>query len=336
MKDILLNERWRPRTIDDMILLPRIKNIFEKGLQQNVIFHGHFGTGKTTLARILIGKWTKDKPFLEINSSFYTSIETLRTKIDEFCSNVYMGLDLMSDTKNDDLKYVFLDEFERTSIQYQDALKAYIEEYSNKRVRFILNTNHIDKISSGIKSRMILINFDIQSTEEERFLKRNIYFKIMDTICKKENIQITKEHIIKIINQSFPDIRSIFNNLQYYSISGDISDNNLETEEIKSKLYGLIHQEITYGGTIDYETIFNFVNETFGQDNIKLLLKLLGSDYSKWCIANNKIDSISLFEINNIVANANSQLEASVDPLIIGICTIGNIKKLIYNKYNFI
>lgn len=331
MKDLLLNEKFRPKNIEEMIILPRIKKVFESGIKQNVIFFGHFGTGKTTLARILIGKWTKDKPFLEINSSFYTSIDILRTKIDEFCSNVYMGLDLLSDNTKEDIKYVFLDEFERTSIQYQDALKAYIEEYSNKNVRFILNTNHIDKISEGIKSRMILINFDAQNAEEERFLKRNIYIKVLE-ICKKEQIEITKEQLVKIINQSFPDIRSIINKVQFFSVSGDISDLSLESEELKLKLYELIHESDSMNEIETYEKVYNFVNDNFGQDNIKSLLKMLGSEYSKWIISSKKTSPINLFEINNIVATSTSQLETSIDPLIIGISTIGKIKKIIYTK----
>lgn len=330
MKDLLLNEKFRPRNIDEMIILPRIKKIFEKGLQQNVIFYGHFGTGKTSLARILIGKWTKDKPYIEINSSFYTSIDVLRTKIDEFCSIVYMGLDLLSETTKDDIKYVFLDEFERTSIQYQDALKAYIEEYSNKQVRFILNTNHIDKISEGIKSRMILVNFDPQNAEEERFLKRSIYTKAIE-ICKRENIGINKEQLVRVINGSFPDIRNILNKIQFFSVAGDISEYGLESEELKLKLFEHIHESDNSNEIETYEKIFNFVNDSFGQDNIKSLLKMLGSDYSKWIIANKKTTAIKLFEINNIVATAASQLENSIDPIILGISTIGNIKKIIYS-----
>ena len=72
MKNLLLSERWRPKTIEETILLPRIRSLFQNGLQQNVILYGSFGTGKTTLARILIGKYSKDKPYLELNSSFYT------------------------------------------------------------------------------------------------------------------------------------------------------------------------------------------------------------------------------------------------------------------------
>ena len=108
MKHLLLSEKYRPKTLEEIILLPRIRKTFENGLNQNVILYGHYGTGKTTLARILIGKYTKDKPYLELNSSFYTSIDVLRGKVDDFCSNIYMGFDLKSNISKDETKYVFL------------------------------------------------------------------------------------------------------------------------------------------------------------------------------------------------------------------------------------
>ena len=82
---LLLWEKWRPKKLDDIILLPRIRKHFENGLNGNYIFYGHYGTGKTSLARILIGKYSKQTPFLEINCSLDTSIDTLRTEIDDFC-----------------------------------------------------------------------------------------------------------------------------------------------------------------------------------------------------------------------------------------------------------
>jgi len=106
MKNLLLSEKYRPKTLEDLIILPRIRKIFENGLNENVILYGHFGTGKTSLARILIGRYTKDTPKLELNSSFYTSIDVLRNKIDDFCSKVYMGLDMSVDIKSDSLKYL--------------------------------------------------------------------------------------------------------------------------------------------------------------------------------------------------------------------------------------
>lgn len=323
MKQLLLNERWRPKLLDEMVLLPRIKKYFSEGLKQNVILYGHYGTGKTTLARIIIGKWSKNTPFLEINSSFYTSIETLRTKIDDFCSNVYMSLDTFEPPSSDQIKYVFLDEFERTSLQYQDALKAYIEEYSNKKVRFILNTNHLDKISEGIKSRMTCINFDPQDVNEEKFLKQGMFLKIMNEICPVEKISIPRDKLIQIIKSSFPDFRKTLNSIQTFSITGSLDTFRVVNEEIKISLYHLLSDKET-----DYEKTFHFVNDNFGPENISQLIKLLGSDFSSWSLESDKKWLPYLFEVNELVSNANSQLATSIDPLVVGLALIGRIKKL--------
>ena len=174
MNQLLLLEKWRPKSIEDIVLLPRIRKNFENGINGNYIFYGHYGTGKTSLARILIGKYTKDKPFLELNSSLFTSIDVLRTQIEDFCKYTPM---METDS---DIKYIFLDEFERVSSQFQDAFKAFIEKY-NRNVRFIITTNHINKISDGIKSRIPQINFDCIDVEEERFLKQEIFKRIGTT-----------------------------------------------------------------------------------------------------------------------------------------------------------
>ena len=107
---LLLWEKWRPKTIEDIILLPRIRKELESGVNQHYIFHGHYGTGKTSLARILIGRYSKETPYLELNCSMDTSIDVLRTEIDNFCK-----FTPMMDT-NSDIKYVFLDEFEITNV----------------------------------------------------------------------------------------------------------------------------------------------------------------------------------------------------------------------------
>ena len=146
VNNLLLWEKWRPKNLDDLILLPRIQNHFKDGVNQNFIFYGHYGTGKTSLARILIGKYTKDKPFLELNSSLFTSIDVLRNEIEDFCKFTPMM------STDSDIKYIFLDEFERVSSQFQDAFKAFIEKY-NKNVRFIITTNPKEDLISIITKK---------------------------------------------------------------------------------------------------------------------------------------------------------------------------------------
>lgn len=120
VKSFLLWEKWRPKTLEDIILLPRIRSHFKNGLSQHYIFYGNWGTGKTSLARILVGKYSKDSAFLELNCSLDTSIDVLRNQIDTFCKTSPMM------ETNSDVKYVFLDEFERVSAQFQEDRKSVV------------------------------------------------------------------------------------------------------------------------------------------------------------------------------------------------------------------
>lgn len=323
MKQLLLSEKWRPKNIDDVIVLPRIKKFFLNGINQNIILYGHYGTGKTTLARILIGKYTKDKAYLEINSSFYTSIDTLRTKIDDFCSKVYMSVDLDSSISKDDTKYVFLDEFDRTSIQYQDALKAYIEEYSSKNVRFIFNTNHINKISDGIKSRLTLINFDCVNTEEEKYLKQSIYKRINDVIVPSEEIKISKDQIVKIINKNFPDFRSMMNDIQYFQKTGEYSTQSVVNLKLRNDLYSII-----YDKSKDYEYTYHFIMDNFGPEKIYEMIDLFGRGFIQWSFNEKRENIDKLFIVNNIMAENIRLLEISIDPIIVGMSFIGKMKEI--------
>ena len=323
MKQLLLSERWRPKTFEDIILLPRIRKAFENGINQNVILYGHFGTGKTTLARILIGLYTKNKPCLPINSSFYTSIDTLRTKIDDFCSNVYMGFDLESEIEMDSTKYVFLDEFERTSIQYQDALKAYIEEFSTKNVRFIFNTNHINKVSPGILSRLKQINFDCQNIKEEKYLKTEIFKRITNIIGPEENIEIKKEDLIKVINKRFPDFRKIMEDIQTFKETGsfDISTSNINLK-LRNELYSCVFEKKSY------DEMYHFLMTNFGPEKIDEMINLFGRYFIDYCLKEQRQYLDRLFQVNYIVCEHYKLLETNTDPIILGMTVLGKIRDI--------
>ena len=324
MKQLLLSERWRPKTLDDMVLLPRIRQIFSNGLTQNVILHGSFGTGKTTLARILIDKWSKKSPFLELNSSFYTSIDVLRGKIDDFCSKVHMGLDLDDEYDGNSMKYVFLDEFERTSSTYQDALKAYIEEYSTKNVRFIFTTNHINKVSAGIRSRLIEINFDCQDREEEKLLKNLIFKRLRDVVCPAENMDLPKEDLIKLINNKFPDFRSILIEIDKIKNGGDPSHNLPSlNSKLKEEVFTLIFDK-----NQSYDTIYHFLMENFGAERIDLLISALGRPFTEWIIKNHKNNQEKLFQVNYIITDYGKLLDSSTDPIILGMTILGKVRDI--------
>lgn len=323
MKNLLLSEKWRPKKLEEAILLPRVRKIFENGLNQNVILYGGFGTGKTTLARILIGKYSKDKPFIEINSSFYTSIDTLRNKIDDFCNKVYIGLDSLIDIPQDSIKYVFLDEFDRTSIQYQDALKAYIEEFSKKNVRFILTTNHINKISPGIRSRLVEVDFDCQNSEEKKYLKTQVYKKIFDIISPSEGFAIDKTTLVSIINKKFPDFRSIMIEVDQFRLTGQ--ENTSSTKNFyDTDLFELILKQKT-----NFEEIYTFINDSFGSENIDSLLNSFGKPFINYLLNDKKRNVESLFKLTSIVCEHQKLLESSTDPIIVGMSAVGKIREIL-------
>lgn len=316
---LLLWEKWRPKTIDDIILLPRIRKELESGVNQHYIFHGHYGTGKTSLARILIGRYSKETPYLELNCSMDTSIDVLRTEIDNFCK-----FTPMMDT-NSDIKYVFLDEFERVSANFQDAFKAFIERY-NRNVRFIITTNHINKISDGLKSRIKQIGFDCQGVEEEKYLKQEIYKKITNEILPKEESEIPKEDLVNIITKKFPDFRSVLVEVQSYLETGSISDGTGNVSaKVKLELYNTLYEDL------DFEKTYHFLMSNFGAEKIDVMIKLLGKPFIDWCITEKRESVNKLFETAYVIADYSSKLEGATDPLILGITIIGKFRDILKN-----
>ena len=322
-RQLLISDKWRPKTLEDLILPKRVRDYFSQDLSQNIILHGHYGIGKTSLARILIGKYTKSSPHIEINSSFYTSIDILRGKIDEFCSKVFLDFETENLSPNT-IKYVFLDEFDRTSTQYQDALKAYIEDYSTKNVRFILSTNHLSKISEGIRSRFIQINLECQNVQEERSLKIDMFKKIWDHILPSEGLTMAREDLVSLIKRKFPDFRSILVELEFFKKSGQPtwSSANL-SNELLLECYDLI-----YDRNIDYEKIYFFISDKFGADRVVEFFDLWGQRFILWHLENKKIDSEKLFKYNWILSESQRFLQTSSDPLVVAVAFIGRMREI--------
>ena len=316
VKSLILWEKWRPRTLEDIILLPRIRKQFESGVSQHYIFYGHWGTGKTSLARILIGKYSKDKPFMEVNCSEETSIDFLRDEISSFCKTKPMF------EGDSDIKYVFLDEFERVSSNFQDAFKAFIEKYNDK-VRFIITTNHIEKIGSGLKSRIKTINFDCQSLDEERYLKKEIFMRIQKEILPKEEKEISKEDLVRIVSKKFPDFRSILVEIQDFLETGNSEITGNISNKIKIELYNTIFDK-----KIDYNKTYRFLMNTFGPEKIDQMIKLLGRPFVEYVIEKNPNLSTKLFDCNFIISDYSQLLETSTDPIILGMTIIGKFRNL--------
>jgi replication factor C small subunit len=211
----LLIEKFRPKTLEDIVLSSEHKDFFtslkEKEEIPNLLFTGPPGTGKTSLSKILI-KDILDCQYLYINASDENGIDTIRSKIVGFAS-----------TKSLDgkLKVVLCDEADSISLEAQKALRNVIEEYSGN-TRFIFTCNYLFKIIPPLQSRCQIFNL---TPPLEGILNRIVF------ILKAEGIQVSdkeKPKLIELIRSNYPDLRRIINDIQKFSYSGilTIKENN--------------------------------------------------------------------------------------------------------------
>ena len=205
-KHTLLNERYRPTTLDGYVGNEQLKTTIAKYLEQNDIqnylFHGQAGTGKTTLAKIVINNL--DCESLYINASDERGIETIRDKVVGFASVASFK----------PLKVVILDEADFLTIQAQASLRNVIETYS-KSTRFILTCNFIERIIDPIQSRCQ--TFKIQAPTKSDVAKHLV------NILETEKTNFDLEQIKSLVNQYYPDIRKMLNTIQASTVDNTLS-----------------------------------------------------------------------------------------------------------------
>lgn len=234
--EIVWVEKFRPKTVKDLILPARLKNFFQKMVDKktidNMLFYSTSpGTGKTSTAKALC----KDigAQHLYINASKAGNIDTLRTEIEQFVMSMGLG------AKNK-LKVVILDEIDRASGAFQDALKVFIEEY-HKYCRFILASNNFQKVIPALReSRCQPISFAYGEKKECDEMKEKVY-KRLTTILQFEKVEFDPEVLKTLINKFFPDIRGMINKLALYSgLYGKIDSNIFSILNINEEFYNFV------------------------------------------------------------------------------------------------
>ena len=213
LEEALWTERYRPKTINDCVLPKDIKKTFQafidSGTIPNLLLTGTQGTGKTTAARAMCEQLQCD--YIIINGSMNGGIDTLRNEIQQFASTVSFG---------GGRKMVILDEADYLNAQStQPALRNFMEEFS-KNCGFILTCNFKSRIIEPLHSRCSIVEFKIPPKEKPllagEFYKRTL--KILET----ENITFNKNVVGELIARHFPDWRRVLNELQRYSVGGEI------------------------------------------------------------------------------------------------------------------
>ena len=208
-------EKYRPRSIKDVILPDDLKRTFEefvtKGDIPNLVLQSSSGgTGKTTVSRAICNDLHYDVLF--INASLEANIDTLRSKMTSFVTSV-------SFTGN--RKCIILDESDGLNQLVQNALRAFIEKFS-KNCRFIFTCNYVNKLLPQLLSRCTVIDFNFKKEQRKEVLQNVL--KRLFFILHSENIEYDEKAVFKLLMAHEPDIRRCINELQRYSVVGKIDE----------------------------------------------------------------------------------------------------------------
>ena len=313
VKNLVWWRKYRPKNINNMILLPRIKKIVENGIQKDLLFYGHAGTGKSALIDILL----KDKNFIKINASDENGIDTLRDKIDDFCSSMSSPF-----VKTDDrIKYVYLEEFDRTTPNFQDGFKAFIEKY-DERVRFLISMNDVSRVIDPLKSRFNpLVCFNPVNDQEKNFLMAG-YFKYLSSIVKHSKMDVSEDIIKKMIDTNFPDLRSCVGELHLMHITGS-QDLMIATGDHKEVFEFVLNGENYFSDNF-YFVMDNWVNQP------KDLIDILGRPLFHFLLTNKK-DVIEKhgYELLSLTKQYNAEFDTTTDPPLHVFSLICDIKKIL-------
>jgi DNA polymerase III delta prime subunit len=251
----LLVEKYRSKTLDEYVGNENVKLTISKYLEQNdiqnLIFYGPAGTGKTTLAKLIVNNLNCD--YLYINASDERGIETIRDKVQGFASVASFK----------PLKVVILDEADFLTIQAQASLRSVIETFS-RSTRFILTCNFVERIIDPLQSRCQVLKIVPPSMKDVACH--------VASILDKENIQWDKEALGTIVKQFYPDVRKILGTAQLSTIDNAlkldksilVSNNYIEQviNELKtSKNWKNIRQIITDSNINDYDELFKALYE---------------------------------------------------------------------------
>lgn len=211
-ESFLLVETYRPKTVDECILPARIKDkikqFVEKKQIPHLMFYGTAGLGKTSLAKAICNEIDAD--CIYINASAENSIDVVRNKISQFAS---------TSSFEGNLKVVILDEADRLSQNASDSIKSVIEQF-HQNTRFIFTSNNIHKIIDPIRSRCI--EFDFNPTDAEKNELLVLGMKRVVSILKKEEIKFDIPAVAALVKKYYPDLRKTLNEIQRYSVSGEI------------------------------------------------------------------------------------------------------------------
>ena len=210
-KPFLWVEKYAPRTIEDCILPPKLKEEFEAIKEMpNALFIGSAGVGKTTVAKVLCDTLGVDMMFM--NASTERGIDDVRNKIDSFASTTSL---------TGGYKVLLLDEADNLTADAQKALRALIEQYQNN-CRFVLTCNFPYRLIDPLRSRLQEYCFTYPSDGKSI---QNLFIKRLLQILSQEKINLKKEDVPvlqSLVRMYYPNWRRCIHELQRITASGSV------------------------------------------------------------------------------------------------------------------
>lgn len=274
-------EKYRPVKLEDYVGNDHLKTKVETFIENNDIPHlllyGKAGTGKTTLAKLIVK--SIDCDYMIINASDERNVDTIRDKVKGFASS--MGFKTW--------KVVVLDEVDYMSHLAQPMLRNIMETFS-AHCRFILTCNYVEKVIEPIQSRCQTFQI-IPPTKKDVAVQ-------MSKILKAENIEFDVKDLVPIIDSSYPDIRKVINTCQMNSHKGKLKidvqnllENDykvkildiLKSKDDKRNKYMKVRQALIDSKVTDFSDLFTMlydkVDEYASENTANVILLLSDGQY---------------------------------------------------------
>ena len=302
MSDFLWVEKYRPKKIQDCILTEELKQTFIEFVKKkeipNLLLSGTPGTGKTTVARALCEEIGVD--YIIINGSDEgRQIDTLRNKIKNFASTISL-------TKEANHKVVIIDEADYMNAEsVQPALRNFIETFFNN-CRFIFTCNFKSRIIEALHSRCTVIDF--KTINGQKALSQNNLLKRLEFILNDNQIKYDKKILVQLILKHYPDFRRTINELQRYSVRGEIDSGilfNLKEETHKDLIVKLkdkdfngmrkwVFQNLDHGPTHLFKDIYDLLYLHLDPKSIpQAVLIIAGYQYKAAFVADQEINMVA-------------------------------------------